>query len=93
MVYEITPDQVQDTIKAHSLCMVNFGAEWCIDCRRAAPFYKKFSEEFTDQHNTLSANILVLLTEEAYLFSVEEFSDCRETELEKLHQLFRVLGI
>lgn len=52
MVYEITPDQVQDTIKAHSLCMVNFGAEWCIDCRRAAPFYKKFSEEFTDVYFT-----------------------------------------
>ena len=52
MVIEITPDQVQETIKSHTLCIVNFGAEWCIDCRRAAPFYKKFSEEFTDVHFT-----------------------------------------
>lgn len=52
MVFEISPDQVQETIKTHALCLVNFGAEWCIDCRRAAPFYKKFSEEFTDVYFT-----------------------------------------
>lgn len=52
MVHEITHEQIQKTLQAHSLCIVNFGAPWCIDCRRAAPFYKKFSEEFTDIYFT-----------------------------------------
>ena len=52
MVNEITHDQVQEIIQSHDLCIVNFGAPWCIDCRRAAPFYKKFSEEFTDVYFT-----------------------------------------
>lgn len=52
MVHEIRHEQVQETIQSHPLCIVNFGAPWCIDCRRAAPFYKKFSEEFTDVHFT-----------------------------------------
>ena len=52
MVNEITHDQVQETISSHPFCIVNFGASWCIDCRRAAPFYKKFSEEFIDIYFT-----------------------------------------
>lgn len=40
MVNEITHDQVQEIIQSHDFCIVNFGAPWCIDCRRAAPFYK-----------------------------------------------------
>lgn len=52
MVNEITHDQVQEIIQFHDFCIVNFGAPWCIDCRRAAPFYKKFSEEFTDVYFT-----------------------------------------
>ena len=52
MVHEITHEQIPETLKATPLCIVNFGAPWCIDCRRAAPIYKKFSEEFTDIYFT-----------------------------------------
>ena len=52
MVHEIDSKDVQQAIANNPLFLVSFGAEWCIDCRRAAPFYKKFSEEFTDVHFT-----------------------------------------
>lgn len=48
MVYEITPEEVQATLEKNHFVMLNFGAPWCIDCRRAEPFYKKFSEMFTE---------------------------------------------
>lgn len=52
MVHEINHQDVLTTVGAHVLCIVNFGAPWCIDCRRAAPFYDKFSNEFTDVYFT-----------------------------------------
>ena len=52
MVHEIHHQDVLTTVGAHALCIVNFGAPWCIDCRRAAPFYDKFSNEFTDVYFT-----------------------------------------
>lgn len=48
MVHEVSHEQVPEIIKTSAMCIINFGAPCCIDCRRAAPFYKKFSEEFTD---------------------------------------------
>lgn len=48
MVQEVTPDQIADILENHPLVILNFGADWCIDCRRAAPFYAKFSDEYTN---------------------------------------------
>ena len=48
MVHEIDSKYVQQAIANNPLVLGSFGAEWCIDCRRAEPFYKKFSEEYSD---------------------------------------------
>ena len=56
MVNEITHDQVQEIIKSHDLCIVNFGAPWCIDCRRAAPFYKN-----SQKNSRMSISLMLTL--------------------------------
>ena len=48
MVHDIDSKDVPQFIKDNAMCIVSFGAEWCIDCHRADPFYKKFSDQFTD---------------------------------------------
>lgn len=52
MVHEITPEVIPSILEQHSLAIVNFGADWCIDCRRSAPFYAKFSDEFSQVYFT-----------------------------------------
>ena len=46
MVLELTPEQTQEALAAHPMIILSFGAPWCIDCRRAEPFYKKLSENY-----------------------------------------------
>lgn len=46
MVIELTPEQTQEALAAHSLIILSFGAPWCIDCRRAEPFYNKLSDSY-----------------------------------------------
>lgn len=52
MVHEIDSQSVDQVIATQPMCIITFGADWCIDCRRAKPFYTKFSEEFTDVYFT-----------------------------------------
>ena len=52
MVHEITGSEIEDVLKSHRNVILNFGADWCIDCRRAAPFYAKFSDIFKDVYFT-----------------------------------------
>lgn len=48
MVHDIKPEQIPEVLEKHSLVILNIGADWCIDCRRSAPFYAKFSDMYTD---------------------------------------------
>ncbi len=52
MIHEIKPDQIEQVLENHPLAILNFGADWCIDCRRAAPFYAKFSDEYSNVYFT-----------------------------------------
>lgn len=52
MIHELDKTQIEQTIQKEPMCIITFGAPWCIDCRRAEPFYKRFSEEFTDVYFT-----------------------------------------
>ena len=52
MVHEIDSQNVDQVIASEPMCIITFGADWCIDCRRAKPFYAKFSEEFKDVYFT-----------------------------------------
>ena len=52
MVHEIKSGQIAEVLENHTLVILNFGADWCIDCRRAAPFYAKFSDVYTNVYFT-----------------------------------------
>ena len=39
MVHEIDSQSVDQVIATQPMCIITFGADWCIDCRRAKPFY------------------------------------------------------
>ncbi len=38
-----------DVLKSEKPFVLAVGATWCVDCRRAAPFYQKFAGEYADR--------------------------------------------
>jgi len=46
LVLEITDDNFDETVKSHSVLVVDCWAEWCAPCRMVAPVIEELAEEY-----------------------------------------------
>ncbi|MBN1691723.1 MAG: thioredoxin [Dehalococcoidia bacterium] len=46
LVLEITDDNFDETVKSHSVLVVDCWAEWCAPCRMVAPVIEELAEDY-----------------------------------------------
>ncbi len=56
IIYDYTPDKFENALKSGMPTLLEFAADWCIPCRRMAPFMKELKEEYHGKANILTVN-------------------------------------
>lgn len=56
IIYDYTPYKFEKALKSGMPTLLEFAADWCIPCRRMAPFMKELKEEYRGKANILTVN-------------------------------------